>query len=558
MDKFNELRNRDDLADFLNISHKWLNYILYAKGVDNCYSTFEIPKKSGGTREISAPSYELKIIQKKLSLKLQEYQKNLWKKRKISPNISHAFERDKSIITNAFIHRNKRYVLNIDLENFFDTIHFGRVSGFFQKHHDFNLPYKVATIIAQLSCYKGALPQGAPSSPVIANMICQSLDIRVLSIAKKYKLDYTRYADDLTFSTNYKNFLKNKDNFLNDIKTEIKRAGFKINEKKTRLLFRDSRQEVTGLVVNKKINVPKKFIKDTRAMAYRLYTTGEFMINDQKGTLEQLEGRFSFIDQLDKYNNKIDTINRHNMFNLNSREREYKKFLFFKYFFSNEKPLIITEGKTDIRYIKAALKNKYVSYPDLIERKKDGSFIFKISFFKRTKRWKYFFDMSVDGADAMKKLYEGLTNKFSYMPYFEEITNKLAQKPIIFIFDNETETDRPLKKFLSTAKVSDDDKNLLQKRLYIPLNKNIFLVTNPLKQDKKESEIEDLFPEEVLSHKIKGKKFTKNDKYDFKKYYGKNDFSNYIMKNYKKINFTNFRRLLNAIEQIQKNTSKNE
>lgn len=166
--------------------------------------------------------------------------------------------------------------------------------------------------------------------------------------------------------------------------------------------------------------------------------------------------------------------------------------------------------------------------------------------------------MSVDGADAMKKLYEGLTNKFSYMPYFEEITNKLAQKPIIFIFDNETETDRPLKKFLSTAKVSDDDKNLLQKRLYIPLNKNIFLVTNPLKQDKKESEIEDLFPEEVLSHKIKGKKFTKNDKYDFKKYYGKNDFSNYIMKNYKKINFTNFRRLLNAIEQIQKNTSKNE
>ena len=232
MYKFNELKNRDNLADFLNIRHKSLTYVLYIKGIDNCYSTFEIPKKSGGVRKISTPSHELKMIQKKLSLKLQTYQKDIWKKKKISPNISHGFERNKNIITNAIIHRNKRYVLNIDLENFFDTIHFGRVSGYFQKHRDFKLPYKVAIIIAQLSCYNGSLPQGAPSSTFIANLICQSLDINVLSIAKKYKLDYTRYADDLTFSTNNKYFLENKDNFLNEIKIEIQRAGFKINEKK--------------------------------------------------------------------------------------------------------------------------------------------------------------------------------------------------------------------------------------------------------------------------------------------------------------------------------------
>ena len=407
------------------------------------------------------------MIQKKLSLKLQTYQKDIWKKKKISPNISHGFERNKNIITNAIIHRNKRYVLNIDLENFFDTIHFGRVSGYFQKHRDFKLPYKVAIIIAQLSCYNGSLPQSAPSSPVIANLICQSLDINVLSIAKKYKLDYTRYADDLTFSTNNKYFLENKDNFLNEIKIEIQRAGFKINEKKTRLLFRNSRQEVTGLTVNKKLNVSKKFIKDTRAMAHQLYTTGEFTINEQKSTLEQLEGRFSFINQLDKYNNKIDTVNKHNMFYLNSREQEYKKFLFFKYFFANEKPLIITEGKTDIRYIKAALKKEYASYPDLIEKKEDGSFVFKISFFKRTKRWKYFFNMSTDGADAMKTLYKCLTetnNKFNYITYFEKITKKHPQKPIIFIFDNETITNRPLKNFLSVAKITSINKDLLQKK----------------------------------------------------------------------------------------------
>lgn len=202
-------------------------------------------------------------------------------------------------------------------------------------------------------------------------------------------------------------------------------------------------------------------------MAHQLYTTGEFTINEQKSTLEQLEGRFSFINQLDKYNNKIDTVNKHNMFYLNSREQEYKKFLFFKYFFANEKPLIITEGKTDIRYIKAALKKEYASYPDLIEKKEDGSFVFKISFFKRTKRWKYFFNMSTDGADAMKTLYKCLTetnNKFNYITYFEKITKKHPQKPIIFIFDNETITNRPLKNFLSVAKITSINKDLLQKK----------------------------------------------------------------------------------------------
>ena len=109
----------------------------------------------------------------------------------------------------------------------------------------------------------------------------------------------------------------------------------------------------------------------------------------------QLEGRFSFINQLDKYNNNIDG-KKHDFYKLNGRERQYQAFLFYKYFFANEKLLIVTEGKTDVLYIKAALKNLYVHYPRLIEKDSDGNFIFKISFFKRTKRWRYFFGLSMD------------------------------------------------------------------------------------------------------------------------------------------------------------------
>ena len=152
------------------------------------------------------------------------------------------------------------------------------------------------------------MPQGAPTSPIITNFLCQILDHRLLKISKKYRLDYTRYADDLTFSTNNGNFLELKDEFLNEIQREISHAGFKINEKKTRLLYKDSRQMVTGLVVNKKLNVTQEYFRTTKAMAHSLYTKGEFIIDGQPGTIEQLEGRFSFINQLDWYNNFSDTV----------------------------------------------------------------------------------------------------------------------------------------------------------------------------------------------------------------------------------------------------------
>lgn len=133
MKKFCDIQSRNDLADCLGIPHRKLTHILYGKKPDSYYTTFEIPKRNGDPRTICAPSGDLKTLQVKLTNLLWSYQKSIWEEKGIKPNISHAFEKEKSIITNAKIHRNKRFVLNLDLENFFDSFHFGRVQGYFEK-----------------------------------------------------------------------------------------------------------------------------------------------------------------------------------------------------------------------------------------------------------------------------------------------------------------------------------------------------------------------------------------------------------------------------------------
>ena len=452
---FNFKNAREILSKILSIHLNYLSYILYVKKIENLYTTFKIPKKNGGFREINAPQNELKMIQKKLVSFLEEKMKDKFK----TINASHGFVKERSIITNAKIHKNKKIVLNLDLKDFFDSFHFGRVKGFFEKNKDFKsffpeLTSELATLIAQLVCFNGKLPQGAPSSPLLTNLICNIFDVRVLKLAKKYKLAYSRYADDLTFSTNYKGFIRNLEKFKEDILLEIKKNGFEANMKKYRLTFQNSRQEVTGLTVNKKINVSSEYYKYTRAMAHSLYKNGEFKIDKIGGTINQLEGRFSFINQLDKYN-KFEGEKRKKYIareTLNSREKQYQNFLFYKYFFMNKKPLIVTEGKTDILYIKAALKNLYSEYPNLII-KEENNFIFKISFLKRTKLLKYFFNLATDGADTMKNIYDyfGDKNSKSYdlYNYFKKLTNSEALNPIILVFDNEKNSDKPLTKFLN-------------------------------------------------------------------------------------------------------------
>lgn len=550
------IKTRNDFAKFIGVKLQTLTYLLYIKKIDNCYNTLEIPKKNGDTRTICVPNKNLKKVQKKLYNKLSTYYDEIKTQNNFTSKISHGFEKNRSIVTNAEVHKNKRYVVNLDLLDFFPSINFGRVRSYFIKNNYFEINDDIATILAQLTCYKGTLPQGAPTSPLIANMICNIMDIRILKIAKKYRLDYTRYADDLTFSTNNKYFLNDYDKFLEDIKNIIHRSGFELNSKKTRLLFSNSRQEVTGLVVNKKISVPKEYYKNTRAMAHSLYKNGYFLIDDEVGTIEQLEGRFSFINQINLYN--IDN-KKKDMWHLNSKEKQYQKFMIYKTFYANEKPLIITEGKTDVLYIRAALKKYYKYFPNLITKKDNGNFVFHVNFFKRKQKHSYYLNLVKDGADTIKNIYSNCyiktkNNKnITTVHDFKKLRGERETNPVILIFDNEmvSNKDRPLKKFLNEIKVNASQKDKLKENLYINICDNLYLCTYQLNNKEAcEIEIEDLFPADVLEHEINGRKFSKKDSTHDNGFYGKNEFSQYVYSNYESIDFSNFISLLSAINEI--------
>lgn len=181
---FLKLETREDVAAILGISERSLRYFLYKKRPENMYHTFKIPKKDGTTREISAPDKALKEIQRKLANVLSAV---------YEPKVcAYGFIDEKNNVGNAEQHTKKRLVFNIDLKDFFSQIHFGRVRGLLM-NAPYSLPDEAATTIAQIACFNGRLPQGAPSSPVITNMICIPLDNALMRLAKSTGCVYTRY-----------------------------------------------------------------------------------------------------------------------------------------------------------------------------------------------------------------------------------------------------------------------------------------------------------------------------------------------------------------------------
>lgn len=609
--EYKDIKTLDMLAFSLGIPIKQLTGLLYGVKIENCYSSFVIKKKNGDDRTINAPNKSLKFVQRKLARLFVERQKQFFLEKNIKNSISHAFLKGKGIKTNAVPHRNKKYVLNLDLENYFAMINFGRVQGFFKKNTYFKLP-EIATIIAQLTCYKGSLPQGAPTSPIISNLICQILDQRILALCKKFRLTYTRYADDLTFSTNDNNFKKKYKEFLEELESIINHSGFKVNSKKTHFQEYNGRQLVTGLSVNKKINVKNEFYKKTRSMAHTLYKTGKFTINGAEGTINQLEGRFSFINDLVKYNNRLEEMNslnynsivhkknllyteerkyknnndknpvidwERNLGDLNIREKDFQKFIFYKYFIANPKVTLITEGKTDSKYIKAALRKYYLEYPNLITKDTEG-FKYNIHFLKPSKRLRYFFDYMSGGGggSVLVKLLDFFSGKDgrikrNYIKYFDGVLleENRPKNPTLFLVDNEWQGNKPLKAIIGKLV---NDKNLkredierkIKSDFIYHIDLNVFLITLPVESidDKTNIEIENLFNldkinDELIAPNHDGKKFDPEKKNgDNKNKIGKEIFSNYILSNYDSevIDYSNFKPLLDLINELSKEYSK--
>lgn len=273
-----------DVAALLGFKPAALSYVLYKKDGGSKYIKFDIPKRYGGTRLISAPTAELKLIQRRLADLLQDCADEINKANNFSDSISHGFKRKRSIITNAREHRRRRFVFNIDLANFFGTINFGRVRGFFIKEKNFTLNEKVATVLAQIICFENALPQGSPCSPVMSNLIAHILDIHLVRLAARSGCTYTRYADDLTFSTNSQRFPESIAECTDTeahtwvvgskVQGAIGKCGFEINHAKTRMQYCNSRQEVTGLTVNRRVGARREYRHTMRAMVHRLVNTG--------------------------------------------------------------------------------------------------------------------------------------------------------------------------------------------------------------------------------------------------------------------------------------------
>jgi retron-type reverse transcriptase len=270
------------LAAAMGLPLAELRFLAYERALGRVshYQRFLIPKKSGGDRLISAPMPRLKRAQ-------------YWVLDNILAKVplhkaAHGFAPDRSILTNAAPHVGKDVVVNLDLKDFFPTLTFGRVKG---KFRGLGYSEAVATVLAlictepdvdmveldgvRLYARKGPrrLPQGAPTSPALTNLICLRLDKRLDGLAAKLGFTYTRYADDMTFSASGE-AAKTAGTLLKAVHDIVAAEGFTVHPDKTRIMRRHRRQEVTGLVVNGRVNVPRDTLRRFRALLHQIEKTG--------------------------------------------------------------------------------------------------------------------------------------------------------------------------------------------------------------------------------------------------------------------------------------------
>lgn len=246
------------------ITHSQIRYYSNPDNTTSRYIHFEIPKKTGGVRKITAPDAKnYKVI----LLCLNELLKTLY----IPSKYAMGFVEGRSVVSNAEMHKNQNYVFNIDLKDFFTSITMVRVVKRLCLN-PFNFSNEIASVIAGLCCMKDdnnnyVLPQGAATSPLLTNAVCDDLDRCLAGVAKRFHLNYSRYADDITFSSMHNVYQKDGD-FIKELTRIISAQGFTINEKKTRLQKRGSRQEVTGVIVSQKLNVTQNYVRNIRNILY--------------------------------------------------------------------------------------------------------------------------------------------------------------------------------------------------------------------------------------------------------------------------------------------------
>lgn len=240
------------------------------------YREFSIPKKSGKERKIHAPFGNLKLLLSCVDIMIQAVH--------TPHHRAYGFAEGKNVVDNAKLHVGKNYVYNIDLKDFFHSFDLRRVKwGFYNPPFNFKeerepLAYMLACLCTVEINGKKVLPQGSPASPSLTNMLCWRLDHRLNGLAKRFGLEYSRYADDITFSSDHHVY---KGKFLEELKRIIHLEGLAINPKKTRLQLKDNRQVVTGLTVNQRVNVSRAYIGQIRSHLYKCERFGVSKAEEQ-------------------------------------------------------------------------------------------------------------------------------------------------------------------------------------------------------------------------------------------------------------------------------------
>jgi retron-type reverse transcriptase len=299
------LHDAAEVARSAGLTVGQLRFLAYARKVSRVshYKSFKIKKKTGGERLISAPMPRLKALQRWIL-------ENVLDKVPLHA-AAHGFRHERSIVTNATPHAGSSVVVNLDLKDFFPSIRYGRTKGLFRW---LGYSEEVATIFALVCTAPEVdevvldgtrwfvatsvrrLPQGAPTSPAITNVLCDRLDRRITHAATVLGFTYTRYADDLSFSAK-PGTTPDVGKLLRRVKWLVEKDGLEVHPKKTRVLRRGRRQEVTGLTVNAKTAVPRETLRRFRAVLFQIEKDGPKgkKWGDSDDVLASIEGFANYV-----------------------------------------------------------------------------------------------------------------------------------------------------------------------------------------------------------------------------------------------------------------------
>ncbi|HUI76594.1 MAG TPA: retron Ec67 family RNA-directed DNA polymerase/endonuclease [Bryobacteraceae bacterium] len=407
--------------------------------------------------------------------------------------------------------------------------------------------------LAQIACDDNSLPQGSPCSPVVSNLIAHIMDMQLLRLVSRAGCTYSRYTDDLTFSTNKNEFppdIAQQDPANPHVWTparplvrQITRAGFRINPTKTRMQYRMSRQEVTGLVVNQKINVRTEYRREVRAMVHHLFTTGKFTLvgpvtkngvvtlEDRDGTLDELHGRLGFIDSIDRHDGE-------------KKQPMYRRFLLYKDFYMAARPVIICEGKTDNVYLKHAIRSLAAQFPQLATIDQQGKITLNVRLYNYPQTSTGRILGLSSGGSALIAHFIGTYKKDT--DHFHAPGQK---HPVIILYDNDAGA-KDIRSAIGKA-----TKNRVKgTEPYLHVARNLYAMRTPLSPGVTESKIEDFFDAATKATQVGGKTFNDDSNgFDKNQHFGKHIFAEQVVKaKASTISFAGFQPLLAILEDIIK------